>query len=1060
MSQSSPCPVCGDVVPEGAPESMCPRCLLALAGPALRDEPTQASVKLSSLRATETQTFTVGTRVGDYELLREIGRGGMGVVYEARHSGLKRKVALKILPWSEFASEEQRERFRREAEAAARLNHANIVSVYEWGNHGGCPFMAMQLVENPRTLADEIGKGPMPPREAARIIAKVARGVHYSHQHGVLHRDIKPGNILIDANREPLLVDFGVARMEDAAFRLTHTDLVCGTPSYMPPEQAAGGDFTTASDVYSLGAVLYEALTGVPPFRGKTVADIMRQLAEKEPASPRSLRPELDRDLSTVVLKCLEKNPARRYGSAEAFAEDLERWQAHWPIRARPGTMTTRVVKWARRRPAVAGLTTALVLTILVGLTLLVRGYQESRDQLCKMFLAEARARRLSQKPGQRFDAIESLKQAAAIRPSMELQDEAVAALAVADLRLAEMWEGNPDKERLVALSKDFQFTAYPRADGTVVVCRREGLTLVTLATLPGEGIPVNWILRFSPDSQWLAVGHCANEDDEVRVVVWDWRNARPVVRQQNVTRASLDFWPDGKRMVTCVGDELHFHRLPGGEKDGPSRKLPGSARSVRVSTKGNYIAASLIVPSIEAGTVAVLETNDASAGPIWLLPNDCAVQMLAWHPVKDWIAAPCEDGKIRIWDAKDGKLRQTLIGHTAPAEEAVWNPEGNLMASNSADGTLRLWDAATGQPYMHMDQPTREIMFSADGMRLGPGLDGVNVRVFEVAPLRGCRRLHGPTDGMVSSGAWNADRSLLATGDKQVRLWNIAGYELGRLPFDKPRSVVFRQDSLIATGGGGVVRWPLRIDDTEGIHHVIVGEPAALSSHVAWGCAAMSKDEQFLVVARPSEVALFDLGAPAKPPRILLPGHPGAHYVSFSPDGKCFATGTQKGNDVWVWDAASGAVIRKLTVRGGACVAFTANGSKLVTGNENEYRCWDTKTWKADEGHPRIDSIPGTIVVSPRKTALAISHTRQKVRLVRPDNFLTLGEPDCGPNYPLCFSQDGSIFVSTNMDGHVFVWDMAWIRHEVEHLELDWKLEPLESKPAALIERAVMPEG
>jgi serine/threonine-protein kinase len=299
---------------------MCPKCLLSLAGIPLDLEATQQGVAGIGTRTAVAHSFAAGARVGDYELLSEIGRGGMGVVYEARHVDLKRRVALKVLPWAEFSSEEQRERFRREAEAAARLNHPHIVSVFEWGNHGGCPYMAMRLVEGARSLADEIAKGPLPAREAARILAKVARGVHYSHQHGVLHRDIKPGNILLDAGGEPLLVDFGLARLEDAAFNLTQPDLVFGTPAYMPPEQGAGEDITTASDVYSLGAVLYEALTGKPPFRGKSVPEIMRQVAEQEAPSPQTLRPDLDRDVATIVLKCLEKSPSRRYGSADALA--------------------------------------------------------------------------------------------------------------------------------------------------------------------------------------------------------------------------------------------------------------------------------------------------------------------------------------------------------------------------------------------------------------------------------------------------------------------------------------------------------------------------------------------------------------------------------------------------------------------------------------------------------------------------------------------------------------------------------------------------------------------
>ena len=466
---------------------MCPRCLLGLATTP-PDDISQASEPTLHSGAPAPRPvlgggLQPGAHVGEYELLREIGRGGMGVVYEARHTGLKRKVALKVLPWAEFASDEQRERFRREAEAIARLNHPHIVSVFEWGSHGTCPFMAMQLVDDARSLADVIASGPMDPRLAARVLSKVARAVHYSHQHGVLHRDIKPGNILLDAAGEPLLVDFGLARMEDAAFQLTQADLIFGTPSYMAPEQATGGDVTTAADVYSLGAVLYEALTGKPPFRGKTVAETMRQLLDQEPARPRMLRPDLDRDLDTIAMKCMEKQSSQRYGSAEAFAEDLERWLESWPIRARPATITTRAVKWARRRPGVAGLAVALVFTMLAGVAGVVLAWSEAvaarkaqTEQLWNSLLSEARARRWSHQPGQRFASIESLQRAAAIRPSPELQNEAVATLSLSDLRPAEVWEGNPERQAMVALSRDFRLTAFARADGAVVVAERDGM--------------------------------------------------------------------------------------------------------------------------------------------------------------------------------------------------------------------------------------------------------------------------------------------------------------------------------------------------------------------------------------------------------------------------------------------------------------------------------------------------------------------------------------------------------------------------------------------------------
>ncbi len=510
-------------MPSGAPEGMCPACLLGLGAFSAKDADSGMP---GPEGASPPSTLGAGSSIGGYALLREIGRGGMGVVYEARHTGLNRKVALKVLPWAELATAEQRERFRREAEAAARLQHPHIVSVYEWGHHDTCPYMAMQLVEGARSLADDLVRGPMNQRHAAELMAKVARAVHFSHQHGILHRDLKPGNILLDASGEPLLVDFGLARMDDAAFRLTHSDLIFGTPAYMPPEQAAGGDITTASDVYGLGAVLYEALAGHPPFQGKTAAETMHQVLQNEPAPPRQHRAEVNRDLESICLKCLEKKPARRYESALELAEDLEHWLKDMPIRARASTITSRAVKWARRRPGVAGLSAALILTALAGLAGIAMNWREAvearkdqTEQLRRSLLSEARALRASHQPGQRFAAIEVLQRAAAIRPSIDLQNEAVAALAVADLRPAEQWEGNPAGWATIAISTDFRYNAHALADGTVVVSEREGMK--PLATLPAGDASIVQYLIFSPDGRWLATAHGASGAERT-VSIWD----------------------------------------------------------------------------------------------------------------------------------------------------------------------------------------------------------------------------------------------------------------------------------------------------------------------------------------------------------------------------------------------------------------------------------------------------------------------------------------------------------------------------------------------------------
>jgi len=299
---------------------------------------------------------------GDYELLDEIGRGGQAVVYRAHQKSLNRTVALKVIGLGPWATEAHLKRFRREAEAAASLNHPCIVPIYEVGERDGACYFSMGLVEGEQ-LDAILKRKVMPIRRAVELIVKVGRTVHYAHEHGILHRDIKPGNILLDKNGEPHLTDFGLARLVEAESTVTHTLEVLGTPSYMAPEQAVGdhSKLSSTTDVYGLGAVLYQLLTGHPPFAGGTTYETIKLVLETEPPQPRLLNPKIDRDLSTICLKCLEKDPQRRYSSALALAEDLEHWLKHEPILAQHSGIFTRGRKWVRRNPTSALLAASLI---------------------------------------------------------------------------------------------------------------------------------------------------------------------------------------------------------------------------------------------------------------------------------------------------------------------------------------------------------------------------------------------------------------------------------------------------------------------------------------------------------------------------------------------------------------------------------------------------------------------------------------------------------------------------------------------------------------------------
>jgi serine/threonine protein kinase len=331
--------------------------------------PLRLAGGLDATRAVDANGHTKGPTVryfGDYELLEEIARGGMGIVYKARQVSLNRLVALKMILTGSFASSRDVQRFRSEAEAAANLDHPHIVPIYEVGEHEGQQYYSMKFVEG-----TSLAKHPRsdPRREVEGMVA-VIRAVHHAHQRGVLHRDLKPSNVLVDSQGTRLVTDFGLAkRLAAGDGSFTETGQVLGTPKYMAPEQAAGRkDLTVAADVYSLGVILYERLTGQTPFTGDNALTLLRQARESEPPRPSSIRAGLDRDLETVVLKCLEKEPSRRYPSAEVLAEDLDNWLAGRPITARPVGQAERFWRWCRRNPIVSSLTAAVAASLLIGI--------------------------------------------------------------------------------------------------------------------------------------------------------------------------------------------------------------------------------------------------------------------------------------------------------------------------------------------------------------------------------------------------------------------------------------------------------------------------------------------------------------------------------------------------------------------------------------------------------------------------------------------------------------------------------------------------------------------
>jgi serine/threonine protein kinase len=433
MLEPSYCPRCHHPLADNAPAGLCPNCLLQLAL-----EPSTAALDPSGNRYGRGSTeYSIPTALpfdiqsfGDYELLELIGRGGMGVIYRARQLSLNRIVALKMMRTGLVASEAEAGRFRAEAEAIASLQHPNIVAIHEVGECEGQLYFSMDYVEG-QSLAASIRAHPLSAENAARQVKTIAEAIQYAHEKGILHRDLKPSNILLDQTGQPRVTDFGLAKRMAGGSRLTATGDVLGTPSYMPPEQASGkiDQLGPASDVYSLGAILYELLTGRPPFLAATPLDTVLLALKTEPITPRRLVRGLNRDLETICLKCLEKEPRRRYQSAQDLEDDLGRFLRREPVKARRINPINRSWRWCRRNPWPTVAAAALVLLALIATFSAIN----SRNRLWRSLVDQVRLERLA---GNREKSMRSIAEAARIKQSAELQEEAIQTIIAPDLRL------------------------------------------------------------------------------------------------------------------------------------------------------------------------------------------------------------------------------------------------------------------------------------------------------------------------------------------------------------------------------------------------------------------------------------------------------------------------------------------------------------------------------------------------------------------------------------------------------------------------------------------------
>ena len=698
---------------------------------------------------------------GPYQILRELGRGGMGVVYLARHNLLKRLVALKLIKAELSGPTGDVARFRREAEAVARLQHPNIVQIFEVGDIDGRPFLALEYVEG-GTLAQKLDGTPWPGRDAAAPLEPLAWAIDAAHRAGIVHRDLKPSNILLASGGVPKIADFGLAKILESSQQTASGDFV-GTPSYCAPEQAAGQQRQVGprTDVYALGAILYELQTGRPPFRGATLMETLGQVIHQEPASVRVLNPSVNRDLETICLKCLEKNPERRYATAGDLADDLRRFLEHRPIHARPISSFGRLRRWAQRNRGLAAALAllGLFLTVAAVGSALAAGYfrELAENETRLRFQAQSAEQKEAQQRQQAETAREQMRR-------MLYFSQIDAALRLADspsgierLReLVDVWLPQPGQkdlrgwewdvaraasrceERVLDLQESLGVVAWGPEGKRLAVRAREGVVLID----PDAGsVAAEWgaaglftdLIQWSPDGTRLAA--CSDET----LVVVDGTSGKVMHNHQTqVSVVRISWHPDGRRLAYYGNDQaIHVCDFATGADAVVLRDIKERAPAgFGYSPDGKYLAS-------------------CGRGP--------------GYP----------DYGLRVWEAESWKEVHLFHGLDAEVTAVAWGRDGRRVAAATAGGEIRVWDVATGQqvsaqpPDGHF---TPVLAWSPDGQRLAWGNWNHQIRIWNPDANQEPELLRGHTD-RVRGLAWSPDsRRLVSTGsDGLVRIWDVA---------------------------------------------------------------------------------------------------------------------------------------------------------------------------------------------------------------------------------------------------------------------------------------------
>ncbi len=742
--------------------------------------------------------------IGRYELLAELGRGGMGIVYKARDMQLHRLVAIKVIRGRDLDPEEAL-RFRHEAEAMARVQHPGVVQVFEVGEHDGKPYLAMEFCPG-GGLNRYLAGTPLPPKEAATLVETLAQDVQAAHEQQVLHRDLKPATVLLTASKlpssasstapgadsgtrqpplatlAPKVSDFGLAKRLDEAGP-TQSNAVMGTPSYMAPEQARGDSkkATAATDVYALGAILYECLTGRPPFKAANPMDTLLLDLHEEPQPPRRLQPQTPIDEETVSLKCLHKDPQRRYGSARELSDDLQRYRNGEAIRARSAGSIERSWRWCRRNPAVAGLLMAVVLALLLG-TMVASLFavqatrnaataqkqtQEKEDQRKEADEQRRRAENESTEKDNQWRRAEAEK---ATAQRAEKKADAESRRFKSMLKAAQLVRVEPfrDKDPDRALSLLYDEDIYPTAEQDFVWglynhwCQRDRLTS------RGHTEPVSAV-SINGDGKVLASGSIGKT-----IKLWDVQTGqeRATLEGHAGPVTSLSLSDDGKTLASGSMDEtIKLWDVQTGQERATLVGHKGPVLSVSISGDGKILVSSSLDLTLKLWDVQTGQERATLEG------HKTCVYCVSISRDGKTLASGGNDAAIKLWDVQTGTVRATFRGHRSCVTSVSFSRDGDTLASSGEDMTVKLWDVQTRKDRATLKGhtgPVYSVSISGDGKTLASGGNDAMIKLWDVQTGQERATLKGHTGG-VSSVSFSGVGNTLVSGsfDKTIKLWD-----------------------------------------------------------------------------------------------------------------------------------------------------------------------------------------------------------------------------------------------------------------------------------------------